>query len=173
MESVFIKVANQRCLGLLKTSYSVQPFMVSFQSISSALIMYQTSCSDQAVLENLVFAILQRLKATSLIFVTLAECSQWKPPPPHVRENQVSKKQHPFLFDFPILTLPLLKSYTPLVNQNVSERLLLSYHIKMYFILLLFLADDQTKAYVTFSGYLLFYAKNVTVYLMLSSFNVK
>ena len=27
--------------------------------------MYQTSCSDQAVLENLVFAILQRLKATS------------------------------------------------------------------------------------------------------------
>lgn len=156
MESVFIKVADQS---------------ISFQSISSALIMYQTSCSDQAVLENLVFAILQRLKATSLIFVTLAECSQWKPP--HLRENQVSKKQHPFLFDFPILTLPLLKSYTPLVNQNVSERLLLSYHIKMYFILLLLLADDKTKAYVTFSGYLLFYAKNVTVYLMLSSFNVK
>ena len=158
MESVFSKVANQRCLGLLKASDSVQPFVISFQSISSALIMYQTSCSDQAVLENLVFAILQRLKATSLIFVTLAECSQWKPPS-HLRENQVSKKQHPFLFDFPILTLPLLKSYTPLVNQDVSDRLLLSYHIKMYFILLLLLTDDQTKAYVTFSGYLLFMQK--------------
>lgn len=158
MESVFSKVANQRCLGLLKASYSVQPFVISFQSISSALIMYQTSCSDEAVLENLVFAILQRLKATSLIFVTLAECSQWKPLS-HLRENQVSKKQHPFLFDFPILTLPLLKSYTPLVNQDVSDRLLLSYHIKMYFILLLLLTDDQTKAYVTFSGYLLFMQK--------------